>query len=106
MKLTAALKQRLAFNAEIGFCRTKFAPILKACWVVVLPFRMAKVTEFLLLALLRSPSSTLECALQIIAIYNDGVKLLGAQDFLAGADPAADFDVNGQASPGRAAGHE
>ena len=27
MKLIAALRQRLAFSAEMGFCRTKFAPI-------------------------------------------------------------------------------
>src|ERR1700730_359866 len=58
MKLIAALKQRLAFIAEIGFCSAKFAPIWNACWVVVLPFRMAKVAEFLLLALLRKLAST------------------------------------------------
>ena len=58
MKLRAALKQRVAFRVEIGFCSTKFAPIWNACWVVTVPFRMAKVTEFLLLGALRKPSST------------------------------------------------
>src|SRR5579862_541717 len=53
MKLRAALKQRLAFKDEIGFCSTKFAPISKARWVVVLPFKMANDTEFLLLGVLR-----------------------------------------------------
>ena len=96
MKLTAALKHRRAFNAEIGFCRTKFAPMVNACWVVVLPFTMAKVTEFLLLTLLRRPSRSLQSALQVIAIDYDGVKLFGAQNFLARAHPVADFDLNGQ----------
>ncbi|SPF44666.1 hypothetical protein SBA1_550031 [Candidatus Sulfotelmatobacter kueseliae] len=43
----------------IGFCRTKFAPMPKASWVVVfLPFRMANVTEFLLLGVLLRPCNT------------------------------------------------
>ena len=33
VKLTPALRQRLAFRAEIGFCRTKFAPSeMPAVW--------------------------------------------------------------------------
>ena len=59
MKFTAALKQREAFSALIGFCSTKFAPMPKACCVVVrFPFRMAKVTEFLLLGVPRRPCNT------------------------------------------------
>ena len=58
MKPTAALKQRIAFRGEIGFCRTKLAPSSKARWVVVVPFRTAKATEFLLLLPLRRLSRT------------------------------------------------
>src|SRR5207237_10805212 len=59
MKLSAAPKHRMALVGEIGFCSTKLAPSSNAFRVVVLPFRMAKVTEFLLLGPLRKLSSTL-----------------------------------------------
>src|SRR5579883_1154441 len=49
----AVLKQRRVPAVVTGFCRTKLAPISKACWVVVLPLRMAKDTEVLLLGFLR-----------------------------------------------------
>src|SRR6267143_3303167 len=59
MKFKAALKQRDAFKALMGFCRTKFAPIPNACCVVVfLPLRMAKLTELLLLGVARKPSNS------------------------------------------------
>src|SRR5258708_39529661 len=35
-------------------------------------------------------------ALQVITIYNDGVELFAAQDFLAGTDTAADFNIDGK----------
>ena len=105
MKLSAALKQRVAFRAEIGFCRTKFAPIWNACWVVVVPFRMAKVTEFLLLGALRKTLEHPQPPFEVVTIYNDGIKFLRAEDFLAGTDATADFDLDGQAFPRPAGGH-
>src|ERR1700746_1312547 len=53
MKLRAVLRQRSVPAVVTGFCKTKFAPISKACCVVVLPFRIAKETELLLLAVFR-----------------------------------------------------
>src|SRR6185295_18911501 len=96
MKLMAALRQRLAFSAEIGFCRTKFAPIWNACCVVVLPLRMAKVTEFLLLSLLRKPPNT------VSAPFRSSQSTMMASNFslrrisCPRADPAADLDIDGK----------
>src|SRR5437879_12120250 len=59
MKLSAAPKHRMALVGEIGFCSTKLAPSSNAFRVVVLPCRMANVTEFLLLCPLRELSSRL-----------------------------------------------
>src|SRR5579862_3386448 len=53
MKLRAVLRQRRVPAVVTGFCRTKFAPISKACCVVVFPFRIAKETVVLLLGVLR-----------------------------------------------------
>jgi len=66
----------------------------KACCVVVPAFRMAKVTEFLLLALLRKPSSTVSAPFRSSQSTMMALELFGAQDFLAGTDPAADFNID------------
>ncbi len=92
----AAPRQRFAFSAEIGFCRYEVGAHLKCLLGGRASVQNGEGDGVLVAGALAQAFQNAQSALQIVAVDENRVEFLGAQDFLSGTHAATHLDGNRQ----------